>query len=107
MGWLFAVARGLQERRRGAVLASLVPIVIGHEASVVVVAGAAVATQHLLAPPTVRLLAALVLSDVIGARSGPHGGPRPARVAGGRRAVCRQPVGGARGGSHQRARGRH
>jgi hypothetical protein len=64
MGWLFAVARGLQEGSRGAVLASLVPIVIGHEASVVVVAGAAVATEQLLAPPTVRLLAALVLVSV-------------------------------------------
>ena len=52
MGWLFAVARGLQEGSRGAVLASLVPILIGHEASVVVVVGAAVATEHLLAPPT-------------------------------------------------------
>ena len=64
MGWLFAVARGLQEGSRGAVLASLIPIVIGHEASVVVVAGAAVATEHLLATPTVRLLAALVLVSV-------------------------------------------
>jgi len=64
MGWLFAVARGLQEGSRGAVLASLVPILIGHEASVVVVVGAAVATEHLLAPPAVRLLAALVLVSV-------------------------------------------
>lgn len=64
MGWLFAVARGLQEGSRGAVLASLVPILIGHEASVVVMVGAAVATEHLLPPPTVRLLAALVLVSV-------------------------------------------
>jgi len=64
MGWLFAVARGLQEGSRAAVLASLVPILIGHEASVVVVVGAAIATEQLLAPPTVRLLAALVLVSV-------------------------------------------
>src|SRR5215471_14088444 len=64
MGWLFAVARGLQEGSRGAVLASLVPIVIGHEASVVVVVGAAVATQELVPPHTVRLLAALALVSV-------------------------------------------
>ena len=64
MGWLFAVARGLQEGSRGAVLASLVPILIGHEASVVVVVGAAVATQELLPPHTVRLLAALALVSV-------------------------------------------
>jgi hypothetical protein len=61
MGWLFAVARGLQEGSRGAVLASLVPILIGHEASVVVVVGAAVATQELVPPHTLRLLAALAL----------------------------------------------
>ena len=32
MGWLFAVSRGMQERSRRAVLRSLVPIAIGHEA---------------------------------------------------------------------------
>jgi len=30
MGWLFAVALGLQERRRGAVLQALPPIALGH-----------------------------------------------------------------------------
>jgi hypothetical protein len=30
MGWLFAVALGLQERRRGAVLQALPPIAVGH-----------------------------------------------------------------------------
>ena len=61
MGWLFAVARGLQEGSRGAVLASLLPIVIGHEASIVVVVGVTVAAQEFIAPHTVRLLAALAL----------------------------------------------
>ena len=37
MGWLFAVARGLQERRRRALLAALLPIALGHEAAVAVV----------------------------------------------------------------------
>jgi hypothetical protein len=37
MGWLFAVALGLQERRLGAVLQALVPIAIGHELSIAVV----------------------------------------------------------------------
>jgi hypothetical protein len=37
MGWLFAVALGLQERRRGAVLAALPPIALGHALSVVAV----------------------------------------------------------------------
>jgi hypothetical protein len=34
MGWLFAVARGLQERKLAAVLQALVPIAVGHELAV-------------------------------------------------------------------------
>ncbi len=34
MGWLFAVALGLQEQRRGAVLRALVPIALGHALSI-------------------------------------------------------------------------
>ncbi len=34
MGWLFAVALGLQERRRGAVLQALPPIALGHATAV-------------------------------------------------------------------------
>ena len=34
MGWLFAVALGLQEQRRGAVLQALPPIALGHAAAV-------------------------------------------------------------------------
>jgi hypothetical protein len=61
MGWLFAVARGLQERRRRAVLAALLPIVAGHELSVVVAVVALALTQALVPPHTIRLLAALAL----------------------------------------------
>ena len=38
MGWLFAVALGLQERRTRAVLSAIVPITLGHVASVAIVA---------------------------------------------------------------------
>jgi threonine/homoserine/homoserine lactone efflux protein len=38
MGWLFAVAVGLQERRRTAVIRALGPIAIGHAAAVALVA---------------------------------------------------------------------
>ena len=61
MGWLFAVARGLQERSRRAVLGSLLPIAIGHEASIVMVVIAVSLTQQFVPPFLVRLLAALVL----------------------------------------------
>jgi hypothetical protein len=37
MGWLFAVALGMQERRRSAVTGALIPIALGHELSIVVV----------------------------------------------------------------------
>ena len=61
MGWLFAVARGLQERKREAVLASLLPIALGHEASIVVVVIAVSLTEQFVPPFFVRLLAAFVL----------------------------------------------
>lgn len=61
MGWLFAVALGLQEGRRGAVVAALPPIALGHALSVLlVVAGFAmlqlVAAPDLLTPATVATL---------------------------------------------------
>ena len=43
MGWLFAVALGMQERRRGAVLRALVPLGAGHAVAVAVAIGAALA----------------------------------------------------------------
>jgi hypothetical protein len=61
MGWLFAVGRGLQERRRSAVLGALLPIALGHEVSIVLVVVAVALTQALVPPHTVRLLAALAL----------------------------------------------
>jgi hypothetical protein len=43
MGWLFAVALGMQERRRAAVLRALLPLGAGHALAVAVAAGAALA----------------------------------------------------------------
>jgi hypothetical protein len=64
MGWLFAVGRGLQERSRRAVLESLLPIAAGHELSIVLVVVAVGLTEQLVAPHTVRLVAALALIAV-------------------------------------------
>jgi len=61
MGWLFAVARGMQEKSRSAVLSSLLPIALGHEASIIMVVVAVSLTEAYLPPFFVRLLAALVL----------------------------------------------
>ena len=61
MGWLFAVALGLQERRRGAVLAALAPITLGHLLSVALVV-LALGTLRLLVPfRLVRLAGAAAL----------------------------------------------
>jgi hypothetical protein len=43
MGWLFAVALGMQERRRGAVLRALLPLGVGHAMAVAGAVGAALA----------------------------------------------------------------
>ncbi|HUY38420.1 MAG TPA: hypothetical protein VMV13_06295 [Candidatus Binataceae bacterium] len=45
MGWLFAVALGLQERRRAKVLGALIPIAIGHLLSIAAVVAAISALQ--------------------------------------------------------------
>ncbi len=50
MGWLFAVALGLQERSRDGVLRALPPIVLGHAGSVLVTLGL-VSVARLAAPP--------------------------------------------------------
>ncbi len=62
MGWLFAVARGLQAQRRRAVLGSLLPIAAGHEASIVVIVLTVGAAQAVVSPLLLRLLAALGLA---------------------------------------------
>jgi hypothetical protein len=61
MGWLFAVALGLQQHSRRAVVRALFPIALGHEASVVVVALLAGGIGMVVAPDTLRLAAAIAL----------------------------------------------
>jgi hypothetical protein len=61
MGWLFAVALGLQERSRGAVLRALGPIALGHAVSIGVVATAVVALNLWADPSTLRVLAGLAV----------------------------------------------
>ncbi len=52
MGWLFAVALGLQEQRRGAVLQALPPIALGH-ATAVLLAVLVVGVAEIVVPPDV------------------------------------------------------
>ena len=61
MGWLFAVSRGMQERSRRAVLRSLVPIAVGHEASIGLVAVLVLGLSTTTDPRGLRAGAAAVL----------------------------------------------
>ncbi len=58
MGWLFAVARGLQERHRGAVLRAFAPIALGHAASVAAVVALLGAAQALVDLDVLRIIGA-------------------------------------------------
>src|SRR5438477_10323877 len=61
MGWLFAVARGLQERRRSAVWQSFLPIALGHEAAIGVVIVLVAVAAVLFAPQALRIARAGLL----------------------------------------------
>src|SRR5580765_2856512 len=61
MGWLFAVARGMQERSGRAVAGSLVPLAIGHTAAVAVVVLAATLLGRTVTPAALRYPVAAIL----------------------------------------------
>ena len=61
MGWLFAVALGMQERSGRAVLRALPPIAIGHEASIALVAALVVGLGLLTDTTALHVGAAIVL----------------------------------------------
>ena len=61
MGWLFAVALGLQERNHRAVLRALLPIALGHEASIALVVLLVGGLELVAAPQVLRAAGALVL----------------------------------------------
>lgn len=61
MGWLFAVALGLHRQDRGIVLLALMPIGLGHAASVAVAAAAFVAFGTFLNPDALRIVGGAAL----------------------------------------------
>ena len=61
MGWLFAVSRGMQQRSRRAVLSSLLPIAIGHELSLVLVAAVALVAVATIDVGVLHVVAAVLL----------------------------------------------
>jgi hypothetical protein len=61
MGWLFAVALGLQRRTRAAVLASLVPIAAGHALAIAAIVGVFAALRVFVPLDTLRIVCAVLL----------------------------------------------
>jgi len=61
MGWLFAVALGLQERKTAAVFRAIIPIAAGHILSVAIVVGLGLWAAALLPHAAVHRAAATVL----------------------------------------------
>ena len=61
MGWLFALAIGLQEKRRSAVAAALVPIGLGHLGATGLIVGLLALAGQILPPGSLKVGAGLVL----------------------------------------------
>jgi hypothetical protein len=61
MGWLFALALGLQEKRRSAVLAALLPIALGHAIAIAITILLFRSVQHLFPGHTLKWGVAAIL----------------------------------------------
>src|SRR2546423_12809800 len=61
MGWLFAVALGLQEQKRAAVFRALPPIVLGHALSIAIIIAAVLVARNSFAHRTVKFGGAAIL----------------------------------------------
>jgi hypothetical protein len=61
MGWLFALAIGLQQKSEQAIWKSLLPISAGHAISIILVAALVLAGGHLVSIGTLRLITAVGL----------------------------------------------
>ncbi|GAA2499163.1 hypothetical protein [Winogradskya humida] len=61
MGWLFAVARGIQDSSRTRMLTALLPIAAGHLASVAIVAAVVSATASVVAANVIAIAGGVLL----------------------------------------------
>jgi hypothetical protein len=61
MGWLFAVALGLQEQKRTAVFGALPPMVLGHALSIAIIVAAVLVARDGLPHRTLKIAAAAIL----------------------------------------------
>jgi hypothetical protein len=76
MGWLFAVALGLQERSRRALWRALPPLALGHAGAIGLAVGAAAVLGRALPAEQLRWLVAAVLIGLGALRLVRHGHPR-------------------------------
>jgi hypothetical protein len=61
MGWLFAVALGLQEQRRAAVFRALPPIALGHALSIGIIIAVLLLARVTVPPRTLKIAAAAII----------------------------------------------
>ena len=76
MGWLFAVALGLQERRREAVWRALLPLALGHSLAVAAAVAVAMTLRLVLSAEDLRWPTALLLIALGASRLVRHRHPR-------------------------------
>ncbi|MEZ0334587.1 MAG: hypothetical protein ACAI18_11305 [Gemmatimonadales bacterium] len=76
MGWLFAVALGLQERDRRALWRALPPLALGHAAAIAIAVGGAAALGLVLPAEQLRWLVAAMLVVLGGFKLVRHQHPR-------------------------------
>jgi hypothetical protein len=67
MGWLFAVALGMQEKKRSAVWRALIPLTLGHVLAIAAAIAVAILAGKALSPSALRWPVALLLAG-LGAR---------------------------------------
>ena len=61
MGWLFAVALGLQEQNRAAVFAAFIPIALGHTASVAAIVAVVVFARIIVPLDALKIISAAIV----------------------------------------------
>jgi hypothetical protein len=76
MGWLFAVALGMQERRRAAVYRAMLPLALGHGLAIAAAVTVAVLAGAVVPVRAIQFFVAAVLLALGVARVFRHGHPR-------------------------------
>ena len=76
MGWLFAVALGMQERRRSAVYRAMLPLALGHALAIAAAIAVALAAGAVVPVQTLRWGVGVVLLGLGVSRWFRHGHPR-------------------------------